>query len=326
MTITQTLLVHDPLQTTRAEDHSTLGPHSKRQDNPIRKSSIGTLTLLLFLLTLFALQGMAQTQSQAPYTPPPPPPPAAAPPAAPAPPPVPKTSKEYDQLVSRIALYPDPLLAQVLTASTYWEQIPEATQWANQHSNLKGDALANAIHEDNLQWDASVLGLLPFPSVLSLMAQDPAWTQQLGNAVLAKRAEVMDAVQRMRKQARKYGYLQTTPYDTVVDSGGYVEVLPVNPAYIYVPAYDPSIVYGPPAPGFFVGGAIRFGPGIVIGAGFYPFGWAHPYFAWGSHLIFFDETPWGRGWFNRGFYSHPYEHPFVRGPGPRVERHDFGRR
>ena len=181
--------------------------------------------------------------------------------------------------MARIALYPDPLLAQILTASTFWEQVPEAATWANQHSSLKGDALANAIREDNLQWDPAVLALLPFPSVLDMMSRDPTWTQQLGTEVLTRRAAVMDAIQRMRKQARKYGYLQTNPYDTVVDSGGYVELLPVNPAYIYVPAYDPLVVYGPPPPGFFIGGAIRFGPGIVIGAGFYPWGWAHPYFS-----------------------------------------------
>jgi hypothetical protein len=228
--------------------------------------------------------------------------------------------------VARIALYPDPLLVQVLTASTYSDQIPAAAAWANQHSYLKGDALANAIREDNLQWEPSVLALLPFPSVLNMMAQDPGWTQQLGNAELAQPADVMDAVQRMRRQARRYGYLQTTPYDTVVDSGGYIEIVPVNPAYIYVPAYNPVVVFGPPPSGFFIGGAIRFGPAIVIGAGFAPFGWAHPYFAWGSHQIIIDHTPWARTWVNRGYYSHPYARAWVHGPGPRGERHEMGRR
>jgi Protein of unknown function (DUF3300) len=235
------------------------------------------------------------------------------------------TSKQFDQLVARIALYPDPLLAQILTASTFWDQIPEASQWANQHGYLKGDALANAIREDNLQWDPSVLALLPFPSILAMMAQDPAWTQQLGNAVLTKRSDVMDAVQRMRKEARKYGYLQSNPYDNVVESGGYIEILPVNPAYLYVPAYDPLVVFAAPAPGFVIGGAIRFGPAIVIGASFAPFGWTHPYFAWGSHAIVFDETPWGRVWANRAFYAHPYQRGWVRAAGPRVERHQFRR-
>jgi hypothetical protein len=122
---------------------------------------------------------------------------------------VPLSPPQLDQVVSRIALYPDPLLAQTLTASTFWADIPEAATWANNHTYLTGDALAQAIQGDHLQWDPSVLGLLPFPSVLDMMARDPAWTQQLGNAVLTQRPEVMDAVQRMRRQARSYGYLVT---------------------------------------------------------------------------------------------------------------------
>jgi hypothetical protein len=219
-----------------------------------------------------------------------------------------------DRLVSRIALYPDPLLAQIFAAASYWEQIPEAAAWANQHSYLTGKALADAISEDNLQWNPSVLALLPFPSVLNMMAQDPTWTQQLGNAVLTQRAEVMDAIQRLRREAYQYHYLQTNPYYTVVDSAGYLEILPVNPAYIYIPTYDPLVVFGPPAPGFFVGGA-----------DFAPFGWTHPYFTWATHGIFFDFTPWGRGWENRGYYVHPYAHPWIPRPGPRLERHEFRR-
>ena len=177
-----------------------------------------------------------------------------------------------------------------------------------------------------MQWDASVIALLPFPSVLATMASDSAWTQQLGDAVLAQRADVMDAVQRMRRQAYQYGYLRPNAYANVVDNPDDIEILPTNPAYLYVPTYDPFIVYGPPRPGFFVGGAIRFGPAIVIGAAFAPWGWAHPYFAWRTHGIFFDATPWGRAWVNRGYYVHPYAHPFVHRPGPRVERHAPHRR
>jgi hypothetical protein len=110
------------------------------------------------------------------------------------------------------------LLANVLTAATYWDEIPEAARWAEDHSYLKGQALADAIRDDNLNWSPDILALLPFPSVLDMMAHDPDWTRQLGEAVLAHRSEVMDAVQRMRRQARRYGYLQTTDYDTVVDS------------------------------------------------------------------------------------------------------------
>jgi Protein of unknown function (DUF3300) len=195
------------------------------------------------------------------------------------------------------------VIAQVLAASRYSDQIPDAANWADQHSSLKGDALANAIRENNLPWDPSVLALLPFPSVLDVTAQDPQWTQQLGQAVLVQRPDGMDAVQRQPKQAYRYGYLRTNPYDTVTDSGGYMEVLPVNPAYIYVPAYDPLVVFGPRPAGFVIGGALRFGPAIVIGASFWPWGWAHPYLPWGVHGIFFDDVPWGRSWRNRGFYT-----------------------
>jgi hypothetical protein len=295
-------------------DFTRLAPRPKFRRDSIPRIQFAKLIALVFLIALFAYQAAAQN--------PPPPPPAAAPEPAPAPPPGPPlTEKQLENLVSRIALYPDPLLAQILTASTFWNEIPEAAGWADEHGYLKGDALADAIRADNLQWDPSVLALLPFPSVLDMMAKDPAWTEQLGNAVLAERAEVMDAVQRLRKQARKYGYLQTNPYCTVVDTDGYVEILPVNPAYIYVPYYDPLVVFGPPRPGFFIGGAIGWGPAVIITAGFFPFGWAHPYFGWRDHIIFFDRTPWNRVWLNRAYYVHSYAHPWVQAVGPRVEIH-----
>ena len=94
---------------------------------------------------------------------------------------------ELDRLVSRVALYPDPLLAQVLSAASYYDQIPDAARWADQHHYLSGDALAGAIAGDHLPWDPSVQALLPFPSVLEGMASDMNWTNDLGNAVLAQR-------------------------------------------------------------------------------------------------------------------------------------------
>jgi hypothetical protein len=230
---------------------------------------------------------------------------------------------ELDELVSRIALYPDPLLAQVLTASTYWTEIPEAAAWADDHNYLTGDALARAIQEDNLQWDPNVLALLPFRSVLDMMAKDFAWTERLGNAVLTQRADVMDAVQRMRRKAMDYGYLQTNNYIRVVADGGYIEILPAAPGLYYVPYYDPVVVFGRPARGLVIGGAIRFGPGITIGASFAPWGWVEPGFLWPRHVLVIDRVPWGRRWENRAVYVHPYVRPWVRGPGPRVEHHEL---
>jgi hypothetical protein len=239
----------------------------------------------------------------------------------PAPPMLPP--QQLDQLVQPIALYPDGLLAQVLTASTYSNEIPEAAGWANQHSFLHGDQLAHAIQEDNLPWDTSVLALLPFPQVLNYMAQYMGWTQSLGNAVLAQRSDVMDAVQRMRQAAYNYGYLRSNQYDRVEDLGpNDIEIMPISPGSYYVPYYDPYVVFAAPRPGFFVGGAIRFGPGIVIGAGFAPWGWGHVGFEWRTHGVLIDGRPWGRTWVNRGVYVHPYVAPRARYEGPRVERHE----
>jgi uncharacterized protein DUF3300 len=233
---------------------------------------------------------------------------------------------QLDQLVARIALYPDPLLANVLTASTYWTEIAEAAAWADQHSYLKGDALAQAMQADHLQWDPNIMALLPFPSVLDMMARDPAWTQQLGNAVLTQDSDVMDAVQRMRQRAMGYGYLTPNGCMNVTSSGGYIQILPVDPNVVYVPYYDPVVVFAPPRPGFAIGGAIHFGPGITIGAAFGGWGWwLGSGFAWPSHTILIDRRPWDRVWVNRSAYIHPYVHPWVRPVGPRVEVHRFKR-
>jgi len=230
--------------------------------------------------------------------------------------------QQLDQLVQRIALYPDPLLAQVLTASTYSNQIPDAATWIDQHNYLRGDELSRAIYEDNLPFDPSVLALLPFPTVLDTMARDPGWTQALGNAVLAQRPEVMDAVQRMRQVAMNYGYLQSNgDYRVVAGGPGDIEIIPISSGLIYVPYYDPLVVFAPPRRGFYIGSAISFGPGIFVGA-FAPFGWAGPTLAWRTHEIVIDHRPWARTWVNRGNYAHSYAVPVPRATGPRVERHE----
>ena len=130
---------------------------------------------------------------------------------------------ELEKLVSKIALYPDPLVAQILAGATYPDQIPDAAKWADEHHYLRGDDLARAITEDHLPWDASVQALLPFPSVLEMMASDMNWTSELGNAFLAQQQDVMEAVQRDRKKARDYGYLRTNAQ--VVVAGG-----PISPS------------------------------------------------------------------------------------------------
>ena len=240
-----------------------------------------------------------------------------------APPPM-LSPQQLAGLVQRVALYPDPLLVQILTASTYYQEIPEAAGWAQEHAGLHGDQLAQAIQADNVPWDPSVVALLPFPQVLDMMARDPGWTQALGNAVLAERPQVMDAIQQLRSEAEQYGYLRTGPNVQVVNEGpGDIEIVPVNPGLVVVPYYNPAVVFYAPRPGFFVGGAIGWGPGIFIGASFSPWGWGHPGFAWRSHEIMIDAHPFGRTWVNRGAYVHPYNRPFVRPAAPRVESHSF---
>ncbi|HTB14320.1 MAG TPA: DUF3300 domain-containing protein [Bryobacteraceae bacterium] len=238
-------------------------------------------------------------------------------------PPPPMGPGELDNLVQRIALYPDAMLANILTAATYPDQIPEADQWADQHAALHGDALAHAISEDHLPWDPSVQALLPFPQVLELMARDMAWTQKLGDAVLAQRGDVMDAVQRMRHAAQRYGYLQTNAYYSVADEGGFVVINPLNPGVFVVPVYDPAIVFVAPRPGFAVRAAISFGPRITLGVAFAPWGWGPGVFArfnWGGHGWYVNNHEWGRTWANRAAYHHEWSVPHYERAG-RVESH-----
>ena len=262
----------------------------------LRKAAVGFLALAMALI---AIPNFAQDQA---------PPPSFAP-------------DQLDQLVSRIALYPDPLLAQILATATYPDQIPDAARWADQHHYLTGQALADAIQADQLPWDPSVQALLPFPSVLDMMASDMNWTTDLGNAFLAQQQDVMDAVQRERRRARDFGYLRSNG-QIIVGGGPYITIAPVNPGFVVVPYYDPRIVFFAPRPGFVVGGAIRFGFGVTIGGFFRPWGWGYDRFDWDRHAVIINNEPWRRGWGDRRAYVHPY--PGVRryGPAERApERH-----
>ena len=232
---------------------------------------------------------------------------------------------DLDKLVSRIALYPDPLLAQVLAAATFSDQIPDAAKWADEHHYLTGDELAKAITDDHLAWDPSVQALLPFPSVLDTLSSDMDWTTNLGTAFLAQRQDVMDAVQRMRQKAKDYGYLRSND-QIVVNAGSYIDIEPVDPGFICVPVYDPLIVFWPPRPGFVIGGAISFGFGVGLGVAFRPWGWGVVRFDWGAHVLFIHNAPWGRVWGNRFTYVHPYPDLHRWAPAGRVEGHGLIRR
>ena len=192
--------------------------------------------------------------------------------------------EELDQMLAPIALYPDSLLAQVLIAATYPDQVTEADRWLNQNPGLKGDALDNAL--DGMNWDLSVKALAPFPQVLDIMAKESAWTQRMGEAFLAQQGDVMDSVQRLRQKAYAAGNLKTTAEQKVVVQGETIEVAPVNPEVVYIPRYDPVVVYGPwwyPAYPPFAYYPVF--PGVAVGIGVFGF--------WGAVAV---APAWGWGW------------------------------
>ena len=215
-----------------------------------------------------------------------------------APPYTQQTPEQLQQLVAPIALYPDSLVAQILAASTFPEQVVEADRWVQAHPDLKGDALAQAV--DQQPWDPSVKALTAFPSVLGNMDKNLSWTSSLGDAYYNQQQDVTDAVQVMRQRAQAAGDLKTTPQQVVTAQGSTIVIEPANPDVVYVPAYDPWIVYGDPLlpwpgwydyPGIWYGGPyLSFGFGFPIGF-FAGFGWG-----WGS---------WGFDWYHHyPIYNH----------------------
>ena len=179
------------------------------------------------------------------------------------------TPSELDTLVSTIALYPDPLLVHVLNATTHGDDIPNAYAFANSHRNLKGDDLAKSIENAELDYDESVVALIPFPDVLYKLSKYATWANQLGEAVEMQKADVMDAVQRMRKVANKNGYLKSDENVSItVDDN--ISIQPVREEYVYVPEYDPRVVYYVVSDGSF---RLRYVNGAWIGAGLVYWGW-----------------------------------------------------
>jgi hypothetical protein len=161
------------------------------------------------------------------------------------------SAQDLANLVAPIALYPDALLAQVLVACTYPLEVVEAQQWLQQNKNLPNRELLQAAQQQN--WDPSVQALVAFPGVLALLNQSIRWTTDLGNAFLAQQSDVMNAVQSLRAQARETRQLASTPQlsvNTEVQGDRRAIVIqPANPQIIYVPSYNPSIVWGAPAEG-----------------------------------------------------------------------------
>ena len=192
--------------------------------------------------------------------------------------------EQLDQLVAPVALYPDSLLTQVLMASTYPLEVVKAVNWLKQNKDLKGEAFASALEKQ--QWDPSVKSLANFPEVLQMMNDRIDWTQKLGDAFLAQQKDVMNAVQRLRAKARAEGNLKTTREQKVVVEKETIIIEPASPQVIYVPAYNPAVVYGvwpysayPPyyyyPPGYAAGAAaVGFASGVAVGAA-WGYAWGH---------------------------------------------------
>ena len=238
------------------------------------------------------------------------------------------TPEQLQELVAPIALYPDALVAQILAASAYPTQIVEAERFMQQNPGLKGAALGAEV--DKQDWDPSVKALTQFPSVLADMDKNLSWTSELGDANYNQQGDVMDAVQFMRHKAQQAGTLKTTPQQTVTDQGPTVAIQPADPDVVYVPDYDPELIYGYPVglwPGFYPWWGVP-GPYLSFGVGF----GISPFFGfgWGWHA-------WGFDWGHRGllfgggryaFHSHSFydRNAYFRGnyrgsaPGVRGDR------
>lgn len=185
------------------------------------------------------------------------------------------SSQQLDSLTAPVALYPDALLAQVLMAATYPSEVSAASAWSGSHSSMKGDDAVKAVASQ--PWDPSVQSLVAFPQVLATMASKPDWTTQLGNAFLAQPNDVMDSVQRLRRAAQTAGNLKSNEQQKVVVEQSTIQIQPTSTQVVYVPTYNPTVVYGvwpypayppvyvPPPPGYAI--ASGFAAGIAFGAG-----------------------------------------------------------
>ena len=264
-----------------------------------------------------------------------------------------ESSEQLQQLVAPIALYPDSLLAQILGAATFPEQVVEADRWLLAHGDLKGSALAQVV--DQQSWDPSVKALTAFPAVLGNLDKNLAWTSSLGDAYYNQQQGVMDAVQVMRQRAQEAGNLKSTPQQTVTDQDSTIDIQPVDPQVVYVPAYDPWLVYGGPIlawpdwyayPGlWFDGPYLSFGSGFDIGfLGGYGWGWRGWGFDWHHHSVLYNRDRYvsrsttfynrdnfyrggsargeqrGEGGAQGGVFNHPEAAPRPFGDGPAALR------
>jgi hypothetical protein len=240
-----------------------------------------------------------------------------------------QTPEELQALVAPIALYPDSLVAQILSASTFPDQVAIANYWLGENKNLTGSALMQAV--DTQSWDPSVKALTQFPSVLDNMSKNLTWTSSLGEAFHNQQADVMTAIQTLRAKAKSAGNLKTTPQVTVVQQSPQVIVIqPTNPQVVYIPQYNPTVIYGTPyvVPGYTgwdvaAAGVIGFGAGIAVGAmmagGCCSWGYSSWNCGWhGTAVVYhgggyYGNTAWHGGYYNGGYhnsygYNNNYNH------------------
>ena len=232
---------------------------------------------------------------------------------------------ELEQILAPIALYPDDLLTQILIASTYPLEIVMANRWVQQPANkaLKGDALVKAL--DAQDWDPSVKSLVPFPDVLKTMSDQLDWTQKVGDAFLAQQSEVLASVQALGGRAQSAGKLESNKQQTVTQQGSTIVIQPAQVDTVYVPAYNPSVVYGtwpypsyppayyPPPVGYYPGAALAtglaFGAGIAITGALWGWGSAN----WGGGNVNinanrFNQINANRGAVTSGTWQHNAAH------------------
>jgi len=213
------------------------------------------------------------------------------------------SQEELDQLLAPVALYPDSLLAQVLMASTYPLEVVMADRWVKQSKNLTGDELIEAV--DKQPWDPSVKALVPFPDLLSTMAEKLEWTEKLGDAFLAQQTDVMETVQNLREKAYEAGNLKSTDEQQVIVEKETILVEPADSRVVHVPVYDPWWVYGswwwpyyppyvfspyPDASAFYYPGYIGFSVGFVVGAYWGNWGYCN----WPYRTVYVNHHYYGR--------------------------------
>lgn len=252
---------------------------------------------ILLTITMLALLGCSEEDAPPKATAPAPVSaavPAAVPATATAPSEQVFNTEQLDQMLAPLALYPDALLAQVLMATTYPGNVADAVAWSKAHPNVSGDAAVQQVAEQPWDWDPSVQSLVAFPQVLATLGQDPVWVQRVGDAFLAQPDAVMNSVQRLRAKAKAAGHLESNDKQSVIvqpsnaqagattagqgaASAQTIIIQPTNPQVVYVPSYNPSVVYGnwssasyppayyPPPPGYAIGTALA--TGLAFGAG-----------------------------------------------------------